>query len=400
MPGLIRPRLADRSSVDRLVWFSILVLAVLQVGVHLGNRFGSDYLWDLYVYVRAADDVQPYRTDERLLFVYPPFTLDAFRQVGTHLFETMLVAYTAATVWFAQEYAQLAIRRRGEVLLAALGLGGLGVVTLKSGNLTGFMHLALLAAVLRSLRRSELGSSGWLYLVTLFSLVKPYFVVYGLLGLVVAPGRARRELARFAGVASAGTGVYALYWHFRPDDMRAFVRAVEWQAFTHSDFGSSPFGQLLTITGSQVAAFTGYIVVAAGMAALALWAAGWSEPTDARQRLTRLMLGYAVLSFTNPRVHAYDLAPVVLCLLVAGVAAGGGSAVPIAALAALAMNAVPPAIYNFAARPFETPYLLREATLWQLLGVAVVFTSVAFEMRLRGRPSRAKCAATVEAGEV
>ena len=68
----------------------------------------------------------------------------------TYLFELLSIGYIAALVLFLNVYAQLEVPRRWEWLAAITAMGGMGVVSLETGNVAILMNFALLAVALQA----------------------------------------------------------------------------------------------------------------------------------------------------------------------------------------------------------------------------------------------------------
>ena len=136
---------------EATAWRIIAILSVVEAGAYVGTE-AARYFWDLTAYVEALDSVYPYRFDKPYPFLYPPFAADLFTLARSHLFELLSIAYVAAIAWFLGTVARLNIRRRFEWLFAITAMGGLGVVSLLSGNVAILMNLTVLALALRRQR--------------------------------------------------------------------------------------------------------------------------------------------------------------------------------------------------------------------------------------------------------
>lgn len=165
-------------------WRIIAVLSVIGAGASVGNE-QAQYFWDLSVYVASLDSVHPYRYETPYPFLYPPLAADLFTLARSHLFELFSIAYVAAIAWFLTAFAALDVSRRFEWLAAITAMGGLGVVSLLSGNVGVLMNLALLAAVIQAAQGSAVARTIVPFAIGLGALIKPQFAIYlGLLPLV------------------------------------------------------------------------------------------------------------------------------------------------------------------------------------------------------------------------
>jgi hypothetical protein len=364
-----------------LLWPTIIASSAFQIAKHFVREASNDTLWDLHVYVYALDAPNPYDVNRDLLFVYAPMVGDVFRMARSHLFEFLLFAYVLAIVWFVTEFSRLQLRRPGVVFLVALSTGGMGTVSMMSGNVTAFMHLAVLAVLLRTQRTA---SSTWpfLVLVGLFAIVKPYFVLFAPIALLLSTDRLR-ECLRIAGIALAVGAIYALYLIWRPEEMRAFVAALDMQLVRRGDYGSSVFAALvgpLGIPGATVGfvAFLGVLIAIA----VSVWRARSATP---RASVIAVLMAYALLCFVNPRAHLYDLFPAFLCLLMVVDLIGWTPPFPAIVLAASLVGAVPAVIAEFARDPTRAAPWLLDYRLIQLTAIGLVLSAITIYLPMQKR---------------
>ena len=122
----------------------------------------------------------------------------------------MSIAYVAAVMFFLVVYSRLTMARRFEWLFAITAMGGMGVVSLKTGNFAIAMNFTLLALVLDA---AAMGSSRSLILLPIAiaagALIKPQFLLY--LGLLVLVRPLRSAAMRMAGAALAVLVVHVAY---------------------------------------------------------------------------------------------------------------------------------------------------------------------------------------------
>src|SRR5262245_51486304 len=234
-------------------WRLVAILSVVEAGAYVGNE-SARYFWDLTAYVEALDTTAPYRFDRPYPFLYPPFAADLFTLGRSHLFELFSVAYVAAVVLFLNAFAQLNLRRPFEWLLAVCAMGGLGVVSLLSGNVGVMMNLTLLALVFQA----ALGNTAALRLlpvaIGLGGLIKPQFLIY--LGLLPVLERTwQPAVLKIAAVCTVVAGVQTSYILLRPDDWNEYVQAVIKRTVVEKDYGWGPAAFANHFSQSNSAAF-------------------------------------------------------------------------------------------------------------------------------------------------
>jgi len=360
-------------------WAAIVLSSAFQIAKHFMPETGADPLWDLHVYVRAMDSPNPYDLNGDLLFVYAPMVADVFRLARSHLFEVLMSAYVLSIVWFTSEYARVPLRRRGGVFLMALATGGMGTVSIMSGNITVFMHLATLAAAMRTER---LRSSTWplLALIAIFSLVKPYFIVLMPLALVLSANR-RREIVRIAIAGVVVAGIFGLYLLWRPAEMRAFFDALDMQLVRRGDSGSSVLAALIAPLGMTAATMVfAVFVVVLGVAARTTWSS-----IVATGSYSALLYAYALLCLVNPRAQIYDLFPVLLCLVMLCDLRGWPIELELAVMAASLIGAVPVVVREFARDPMHAAPLLLDYRIAQLTAIAIVLIAIVAYFPMQNR---------------
>ena len=221
-------------------WRIIAILSVVEAGAYIGNE-AARYFWDLTAYVQALDTDYPWRFEEPYPFLYPPFAADLFTLARSHLFELLAIAYVAALALFLGAFAQVNMPRRFEWLFAITAMGGLGVVSLLSGNVAILMNLTVMALVLQA----AMGKSTALQLlpiaIGLGALIKPQFALY--LGLLLCLERSRwTAIVKALTAGAAVIGVHTVYFLFRPDDWNEYVQAVVKRTVVEKDFAWGPAG--------------------------------------------------------------------------------------------------------------------------------------------------------------
>jgi hypothetical protein len=361
-----------------MLWLGVCVLSVTLIGVRFAALPRQGLFWDLDVYVRAVADLlagaNPYRSDVRLPFLYHPLVLQAFSLFGSRLFVALSLAYAAIAAWFLVRCAGLPVVDRYQLLLAASAIGVFGATSFASGNITTPMHLLLIAVVVGTAQSA--GPSLLLPLLIVgLSLVKPYFLAYAILPVVLArPGARRRAIATVSGAALVLGLVVSGDYLARPALSRAFLDALS-QLRERQEIGIGAFYFLTHRGFPDAVALLGHVALVAALAAATMSAFARGKPADARTaRLMTAFLVYFLCTLLNPRLQVYDLFPAVVCLLFCcGLVADARMLTAGAAACAVLVAATPVAIAQFARAPESWPPLLRNDLLTEVLATAIVW---------------------------
>jgi hypothetical protein len=360
-------------------WRFIVCLSIVAAGAALGDerpREPSQYFWDLSSYVTALDAENPYDSEAFFAFLYPPVAADIFKLARSHLFELMSIAYVGAVVAFLAVFARLEMPRRFEWLFAITSMGGLGVVSLKTGNVAIIMNFTVLALLIDA-AMGRLRSRQLLFVaIAVGSLIKPQFLLY--LGLLPVVERSRKTaVIKMAAAAAAVVGIHGAYALVRPNLWSDYLAGVASRTLTEKDFGWGAAALAMHFTGSTRAALAGF-----GGGLLLVCVLAWiawrrtARHGVSLSPVTLPCLAFVVLTFVNPRVPLYDLyaagvALVVCCALAARVE--GASAM----LAALVINLVPWLIANFARTPSAFPWWTSDYLITHVAGLVLLLGSLA-----------------------
>jgi hypothetical protein len=380
---------------EKTAWRIVAILSVVEFGAAVGNE-SARYFWDLTAYVEALDSAYPYRFDRPYPFLYPPFAADLFTLARSHLFELFSIAYVAAAALFLSAFAQLDMRRRFLWLLAICAMGGLGVVSLQSGNVGVLMNLAVLALAFQAAMGKPISLRLLPIAIGLGALIKPQFGLY--LGLLPCVERSRRAaFVKMLAVLVAVVCVYAIYALFRPNDWNEYVQAVIKRTIVEKDFGWGPTLLVRNLTDSNAAAIAAYIVGLLIVGALSYAAWQKSVPIGPMRNVFLVSLAFFVLTFANPRIPFYDVFAAAIALAVCCGLADRGSTFSWVLVVSLAINLVPWLIANFARVPDAYPWWLRSYYIPHSLAIVfllVTLSRVGFqpaverssEINLSGRP--------------
>lgn len=344
------------------------------------------FFWDISVYERAATDyshgIDAYRRGLRFPFVYHPLILRVLAQLQALIsLEVLLPVLTlAATAWLFIELVhgkRLDPTRVGLGFLTAAGFGGIGAPALMSGNLSPLMHLALMAALLRSTRAAGTFLRYLPYgLIFSFALVKPYMLIY-----LVVPLLYERRVIALA-CSALVLALFALTWlsfmaHW-PGEYASFVANLSSYALGNGDLGYSFFYVFLSLTRKLQLALTLHAVASLLLIGLVplLFAQKYGRQAPA---VPQLMLMYLVLTIANPRMKDYDLFPALIGFFtVFGLVSSRASYITLAGL----LLASIPVIVQFVVPEVTNrhPQILDPFGNWQLIGLALIAIAFLVEM--------------------
>jgi hypothetical protein len=285
------------------------------------------FFWDISVYQRAVSDytsgVDPYRTDVLFPFVYHPLVLRLLACIGAVVPLTVVlpVLTLGAIVWLARELMEATAKpsASGAAVSQTLGplqfaaafvmaaaFGGVGAASCMSGNLANLMHFALMAALLHGSRAPRLFFRLLPYgLILLFALVKPYFMLY-LAVPVMLYERRILALVRSAAVIALFGAIWLSFQVYWPQEYAQFLANLRWHILGRGDMGYTFFFVFGALTHKVPLALALHVLVSVLMIALV--------PLLFKQRFGRdvpfvpqLLVLYLVLTLANPRMKDYDL---------------------------------------------------------------------------------------------
>lgn len=282
----------------------------------------------------------------------------------------------AARGLFLKTFAQLNVRRQFEWLLAVTAMGGLGVVSLLSGNIAILMNLTVLALAFQAAMGRPMALHLLPIAIGLGALIKPQFALY--LGLLLVLERSRAAaVVKAVTVGVAVAGVHALYILFRPTEWNEYVQAVIKRTVVEQDFGWGPAALITHFTDSTGAAFAAYVVAFLVVCALAY--ATWQKSVRMGQPVpgvALVSLAFVVLTFANPRIPLYDLFAAAIALGMCCALAARASSLSWALVLALAINLIPWLIENFARVPSAYPWWARDLLITHLLGIGCLLVTL------------------------
>ena len=333
--------------------------------------------WDATVYVQALDSPHPYRFSDPYPFLYPPFAMDLFRMARSHLFEFISIASVAAAALFLRVFAQMNLSRQFEWLMAITAMGGLGVVSLLTGNVGVPMNLTLLAVALHAAMGTPMAIGVLPIVIGIGALIKPQFALY--LGLLLCLERSRTvAVAKAVAVGAAVILVHASYILFRPYDWDEYIQSVLKRTVDEKDFGWGPAALAMRFSDANAAATVAYALGFLAVSGLAYLA--WLRSVRSNRPLPPLFvvsLAFVVLTLANPRLPLYDVYVAAIALVICCAMAPPTPAMAWTLVAAMAINFLPWVIANFTRTPSAWPWWIQDLQITHLVGTASLFVALA-----------------------
>jgi hypothetical protein len=254
-------------------------------------------------------------------------------------------------------------------VVAASAFGGIAVPVLLSGNITAFLHFALIAALLRSKRIVSIGATLAPYaLLCLFLVIKPYFLPYLALPVLFAANRKTALVYSAAAVGVAAAGWFSFDW-IRPTEYNHFIQALRHATLGQGDLGYSFFGFFNRLTYNYVLALALHgvacVLLLAGVSLLLTQKYGHDGAF-----VPWLFVIYFLLTLANPRMKDYDLFPALIgLLLVFGLAPRSAA---LGTLAGLLLSFVPLLAPLFQELSTRHPLLFDPYGTWQDIGLVAI----------------------------
>lgn len=302
----------------------------------------SGIFWDLGIYAKAinilnsgGDPYSPNQLGGYLSFVYHPLVLHVMALFGSWLSLVLITLYIASMVYFL-----LGLRKNSNLWLSAFlafAYCGIGFISIASGNLTVFFHLILLATLLRGssqdLRQNKnqnLSSftstnTTFVILVIAFSSIKPYFLVYLAIPLIMQWGK-NEGIAKIIRLILTWVSIFfALMISsslFYSTEFSAFITSLQNQTLGKRDLGYGLvmfFYDYYLSAGTLIyRAFVLHFAIAVLLLLIAMYLAvknKWLSANKLNSAYFPFLL-YFLLTLFNPRLKVYDLFPAFFALYV------------------------------------------------------------------------------------
>ena len=304
----------DLAAMLRSRWAIFTVLLVTGVLSVASQNFALKPFWDYQIYDAAMscfhDGCNPYTANlGRYRFVYPPVFLRVFAPFNfTVAYSLLILSMLVIGLWRLSDVAG-----RADVAIAGFLTSATGVLSLLTGNLTLFAHLLVIGLSLHAFQRAErwgpaLGLAAAVFVI---SVIKPYFLAYALILLVLRPRRIALFAAVIAGVALA-TAAQAFA---DPELWRSFKASLIAQTFSRGDLGFTLFSPVYEKTGALIVGVGAHLAVigALALATVALLLRGERRPWRA-MNASELFYCLALAIVLNPRLKEYDLSALMACV--------------------------------------------------------------------------------------
>lgn len=314
----------------------ILLLCLYIFEINLYPLMFNSGFPDFVIYERAVTayllEKNPYKPEiQQHLFVYNPLVLHFFvfleKTLGFSM--VMLIIYLSSSVWFVLEAYKsfkdidLKSLKNNQVVshdyillqLSALAFGGIGIGSYLTGNITLYLHLIIISCALGFFRTGFVTYKKLFFLfLLLFSIIKPYFLVYLALALLL---NKKLMSAVFSGTSIAF--IFAAIWFFSmkmyASEYDEFIGALNKQTLLGNDIGYSFFAIAIKAHLSEKLA----LIIHAVISLLILLITVFYLPSFFKIKeniYAKFFLLYLVLTFINPRMKEYDLYPALICFFI------------------------------------------------------------------------------------
>lgn len=321
--------MGTNKAVFKLPLLISLIIGVIWVVFSI--RFlDQGILWDLGIYEKAvlifnsggnAYDPSLYMSTLSPgighLFIYQPLVLRSMALFGQHLGLVMILVYTGSLLFF---FKSLGNRRAWWFAsFFAFAYCGLGTVSIGSGNITAFLHLILISLLLRNTNEDKIHFIFFIAAVTIFSLIKPYLIMYLLIPLVATfQTNLNKRIWIFtiaAGLIFIATIIGSLI--FFGAEFQSFMTAVRTQTIDKHDLGHGIvmyFYEYYRSAGPLI--YRAYLLHFAILGLVILGVLLLAKHSNLLSKSNFALLLYFLLTILNPRLKVYDLFPALIALFI------------------------------------------------------------------------------------
>ena len=325
--------------LNKLVLYVLIVIG-FSWGTAVFNAFENGIFWDLGIYAKAINVLNsggdPYSPDQLggyLSFVYHPLVLHVMALFGSWLSLALMAFYIASIVYFL-----LGLRKNSNLWLSAFlafAYCGIGFISIASGNLTVFFHLILLGILARDAsqdleqkKNSKLPTSintTFVILLLAFSIIKPYFLIYLAIPLIMQWGK-KEGFAKTLRLVLTWISIFiilmvssSLYYGA---EFSSFISAVQNQTLGKRDLGYGLvmffYDYYLSAGPLIYRAFVLHFAIAFLLLLISVYMAiknKWLSTDNSNSAYFPFLL-YFLLTLFNPRLKVYDLFPAFFALYV------------------------------------------------------------------------------------
>jgi hypothetical protein len=296
--------------------------------------------WDLGIYAKAINVLNsggdPYSPDQLggyLSFVYHPLVLHVMALFGSWLSLALMAFYIASIVYFL-----FSLKKNSNLWLSAFlafAYCGIGFISIASGNLTVFFHLILLGILARDAsqdleqkKNSKLPTSintTFVVLLLVFSIVKPYFLIYLAIPLIMQWGK-KEDFAKTLRLVLTWMSIFIILMVssslFYGAEFSSFISAVQNQTLGKRDLGYGLvmffYDYYLSAGPLIYRAFVLHFAIAFLLLLISIYLAiknKWLSAGNLNSAYFPFLL-YFLLTLFNPRLKVYDLFPAFFALYV------------------------------------------------------------------------------------
>ena len=329
----------SRKKLKKLVLYVLIVIG-FSWGTAVFNAFENGIFWDLGIYAKAINVLNsggdPYSPDQLggyLSFVYHPLVLHVMALFGSWLSLALMAFYIASIVYFL-----FSLKKNSNLWLSAFlafAYCGTGFISIASGNLTVFFHLILLGILARDAsqdleqkKNSKLPTSintTFVILLLAFSIVKPYFLIYLAIPLIMQWGK-KEGFAKTLRLVLTWISIFiilmvssSLYYGA---EFSSFISAVQNQTLGKRDLGYGLvmffYDYYLSAGPLIYRAFVLHFLIAVALLLISIYLAiknKWLCADNSNSAYFPFLL-YFLLTLFNPRLKVYDLFPAFFALYV------------------------------------------------------------------------------------
>lgn len=321
-----------------------MLLSILSTLIVLSSLYKYithlDIFWDLSIYERAVSDIQngisPYRHFESLNFVYHPIVAHTFNALNhiIPLHSLMLLMYITSITLFLWQLnvfrnsktsagfprsifnSQKKSRRVQYIglineLMPALAFGGgIGILSIFTGNITLYLHFALLASLIWWAHNDTLISKNLpTLLIAIFSIIKPYFLLYLLVTFFISDNKKSPLIQALFSILFFSI-CWGLFYFINPLEHTNFINALKDQSLSKNDIGYSFFAIFRVMSGSDLLALIVHFIF---ITILSTTLYRNFKGTISLDTTDKILLLYFLLTLANPRMKEYDLFPALIC---------------------------------------------------------------------------------------
>ena len=296
--------------------------------------------WDLGIYAKAinifnsgGDPYSPDQLGSYLSFVYHPLVLHVMALFGSWLLLVLITFYITSIIYFL-----FSLKKNSNLWLSAFlafAYCGIGFISIASGNLTVFFHLILLGILARDAsqdleqkKNSKLPTSintTFVILLLAFSIIKPYFLIYLAIPLIMQWGK-KEGFAKTLRLVLTWMSIFIILMVssslFYGAEFSAFITSLQNQTLGKRDLGYGLvmffYDYYLSAGPLIYRAFVLHFAIAFLLLLISVYLAiknKWLSADNSNSAYFPFLL-YFLLTLFNPRLKVYDLFPAFFALYV------------------------------------------------------------------------------------